>query len=65
MKEQTPIEWLVDELKKNDFLGFYCDVSKEEHRRNFMIEIIERAKDMEHEKLYESYLYGMRDESER
>ena len=61
MKEQTPIEWLVDELKKNDFLGFYCDISQEEDRRKLMNKIIDEAKDIESVEMYNQYLLGYGD----
>lgn len=57
MKEQTAVEWLYNNLKSHfEHDGDLLEVVKMS---------FEQAKEMEHEQLYESYLDGMRDESER
>jgi hypothetical protein len=54
MKEQTAVEWLEEQYNLAD--GY---------ERHLTIEDFIQAKEMESEQLYESYLDGMRDESER
>jgi hypothetical protein len=53
MEEQTAVEWLAEQLPTIDFEDPYYE------------KILMRAKEIEHEQLYENYLDGMRDESER
>jgi len=53
MKELTAVEWLGQQLPTIDFEDPYYE------------KILQRAKEIEQEQLYENYLDGMRDESER
>jgi hypothetical protein len=54
MEKQTAVEWLEEQYNLGN--GF---------ERLLTIEQFEKAKEMEIDQLYESYLDGMRDESER
>jgi hypothetical protein len=54
MKEQTAVEWLAEQLPTIDFI-----------EDPYYEKILMRAKEIEHEQLYQNYLDGMRDESER
>ena len=66
MKEQTAVEWLAEQIKDYD-----CSPISNNEDYAIVIPIwifkskVEEAKEMESEQLYESYLDGMRDESER
>jgi hypothetical protein len=60
-KKQTAVEWLIEELKKNEYLGTFCtaDAFAEEEKR--MLSICEQAKAMEKEQIKDAYANGSND----
>jgi hypothetical protein len=45
--EQTAVQWLVEELKKNGYLGVYCTKEEESFHDNNLESIISTAISME------------------
>ena len=46
MKKVTSVEWLVEELRKYEFLGTFCTPEELENKKNHVESIIEQAKDI-------------------
>lgn len=59
--KQTAIQWLIEELKREEYLGTFCtpEYWPEEERK--MRSIIEQAKEIEKEQIMEAYDSGLFD----
>ena len=55
MKKQTAIDWLVQELKSNEYLGTFCTADAWPKEEEIMRGIINQAKEMEKEQMFEAY----------
>ncbi len=62
MKKLTAIEQLVKELHENGFLGFYCDKSLEDQKRNLAFQLIDKAKQIEKQQIIEAFDIACKDE---
>ena len=49
MKKVTSVEWLVEELRKYEFLGTFCTPEELENKKKHVESIVEQAKEMEKE----------------
>ena len=58
MKKLTAVEQLMKDLHKNGFLGFYCDISLEDQKRNLAFQLIDKAKELEKEQIKNAFNNG-------
>lgn len=63
MKEQTAMQELIDKLESIIESRYTYGISSSDYKS--MLEYAQQLLEKEQEQLYESYLDGMRDESER
>lgn len=59
MKKQTAIDWLVQELKSNEYLGTFCTADAWPKEEEIMRGIINQAKEMEKEQHSETFNQGV------
>ena len=55
MKKVTSVEWLVEELRKYEFLGTFCTPEELENKKKHVESIVEQAKEMEKEQIINAY----------
>lgn len=56
--KQTAVEWLVEELRKHEFLGTFCTPEELENKKKYVESIIEQAKEMEKEQILKACDFG-------
>jgi len=56
--EKTAIEWMIEQLNKEGFIGTYCIDSEIDFKRELMNEIIKQAKEMEKQQIIDAVTYG-------
>jgi len=52
--KNTAIELLINKLRNNGFLGFYCNPEQQEEKRELAIKIINEAKAMEKQQIIDA-----------
>ena len=52
--KQTAVEWLIEELRKHEFLGTFCTPEELENKKNHVESIIKQAKEMEKEQIFDA-----------
>ena len=52
---KTAVEWLIEELRKHEFLGTFCIPEELENKKNHVESIIEQAKEMEKQQIIEAH----------
>jgi hypothetical protein len=57
-EKQTAIEWLVEKLKEQEYLGVFCTPDAWGREEEIMKGIVEQAKEMEKEQIIESFKHG-------
>ena len=61
MKKQTAVEWLIEELRKHEFLGTFCTPEELENKKNHVESIIKQAKQMEKQQIEKANKCGFKD----
>ena len=52
---KTAVEWLIEELRKHEFLGTFCTPEELENKKNHVESIIKQAKQMEKEQIIKAH----------
>ena len=63
MKKLTAVELLIKDLHENGFLGFYCDISLEDQKRNLAFQLIDKANKLFKEQIIEAFDIACDDEN--
>lgn len=58
--QQTTIEFLIDELKNNEFLGTFCTPDCFAEKQAEMKSIIDKAKEMEKQQAFDFWQGGIK-----
>ena len=59
MENKTAVEWLIGRFHYEGFIGNFCSEELIKSKREIMIEIIEKAKEMEKEQIKDAHLIGL------
>jgi predicted secreted protein len=57
-EKQTAIEWLVEKLKEQEYLGVFCTPDAWGREEEIMKGIVEQAKEMEKQQIKEAFEEG-------
>jgi hypothetical protein len=56
---KTAVEWLIARFHYEGFIGTFCSEEQIKAKRDVMIEIIEKAKEMEKEQIKDAWLNSL------
>jgi len=59
--KQTAVDWLIEQLKKAEYLGTFCTADAIAEEKQKMLLICQQAKEMEKEQILDSYDIGFAD----
>ena len=57
--KKTAVQWLIEQLNEQGFLGTYCTPDNIDTKRESMNQIIEQAKEMENQQIINAYIDGI------
>jgi hypothetical protein len=59
-EKKTAIEWLVEKLKEQEYLGVFCTPDAWGREEEIMKGIVEQGKEMEKQQIKDAYNHGYR-----